>query len=358
MAEDQHQDRTEKPTPKRKQDARRKGQVAQSKEVAGVLILMLSLTLFTLAGAWMFAYLSQYLRGAFETIASAKIHEPAGAEVLLIQTAGIIFKLTLPVMGLALVAGLAGNVAQFGFVLSGHALTPKLSKLNPVSGLKRLFSLRSLVELIKSLLKIVLIGGVAFVVVQKELQVIPTLPHQSVFDILFFVGRVAFKIFFYVTVVLLVLAGLDYAYQRWEHERELKMTRQEVKDELKQTEGDPRVKARIRSIQMETARKRMLEAVPDADVVITNPTHLAVALQFDADTMAAPCVVAKGAGSVAERIRKIAAEHAIPVVENKPLAQTLFKTVDIGGSIPVELYRAVAEILAYVYRLKGFHPGG
>jgi len=181
----------------------------------------------------------------------------------------------------------------------------------------------------------------------------PELILCSVVDILAFTGWVAFKICLGACVTLIVLAALDYAYQRWEYEKSLRMTKQEVKDEYKQTEGDPNVKARIRSIQLETARRRMMEAVPEADVVITNPTHLAVALRFDAHKMAAPCVVAKGSGYVAERIKQIAEEHHVPIVENKPLARTLVKTVDIGDVIPVELYKAVAQILAYVYRLKG-----
>jgi flagellar biosynthetic protein FlhB len=167
---------------------------------------------------------------------------------------------------------------------------------------------------------------------------------------------VAFKICFNVCLALALLAILDYAYQRWEHEKSLKMTKQEVKDENKQTEGDPKVKARIRSIQMETARQRMMAAVPEADVVITNPTHLAVALRFDAARMIAPQVIAKGAGYVAERIKQIAAENDVPLVEDKPLARALYKIVDIGNTIPADLYKAVAEVLAYVYRLRGTRP--
>jgi flagellar biosynthetic protein FlhB len=222
--------------------------------------------------------------------------------------------------------------------------------------LKRLFSLRSLAELVKSIVKILFVAAVAYLMIKQDLDLIPTLTRQSVLDIFVFAARVAFKICFNVCLALVVLAILDFAYQRWEHEKSLRMTKQEVKDENKQTEGDPKIKARIRSIQMETARQRMMAAVPTADVVITNPTHLAVALRFDAARMIAPQVIAKGAGHVAERIKQIAAENDVPLVEDKPLARALYKIVEIGNTIPADLYKAVAEVLAYVYRLRGIRP--
>jgi len=174
-------------------------------------------------------------------------------------------------------------------------------------------------------------------------------------QILAFIARVALKVCFFVCLALIVLAVIDYVYQRWQHEKDLKMTKQEVKDELKQTYGDPKVKARIRGVQMDMARRRMMEAVPQADAVITNPTRLAIALKFNAREMIAPRVLAKGSGHIAHRIREIATEHQITIVEEKPLAQALFKMVDIGEYIPAELYRAVAEVLAYIYRLKGIY---
>ena len=236
------------------------------------------------------------------------------------------------------------------FFLLGYASTAE--RIHRVSDGKIL----SLFELTKSLIKILFVGGVAFIMVKGELLTIPSLIQYSVIDIFSFIGRVSLKICFNVSLVLILLAVLDFAYQRWDHEKNLKMTKQEIKDEHKQTEGDPKVKARIRSIQLETARQRMMEAVPDADVIITNPTHLAVALKFEAEEMIAPCVVAKGAGYIADKIKQIASEHGVPVIENRPLAQTLFKAVEIGGVIPADLYKAVAEILAYVYRLKGTRP--
>ncbi|MFZ0132711.1 MAG: flagellar biosynthesis protein FlhB [Desulfobacterales bacterium] len=356
MAENSLQDRTEKATPKRRQDARKKGQVAQSREVSSVMILLMSLGVFSLGGSWMFWNLAGYMGDALRTAAQAQIADIPAATVFLIQVARIVFKVLLPLLLVVVVAGVAGNILQSGFLISTEALAPKWSKLNPVSGMKRLFSLRSLVELFKSIVKILFVATVAYLMVKQELDLLPSLMRQSVPDIFVFAARVAFKICLNVCLALILLTILDYAYQRWEHEKSLKMTKQEIKDENKQTEGDPKVKARIRSIQMEAARQRMMAAVPQADVVITNPTHLAVALRFDAARMIAPQVVAKGAGFVAERIRSIAVENDVPLVEDKPLARTLYKIVEVGHTIPADLYKAVAEVLAYVYRLRGLRP--
>lgn len=356
MAENSYQDRTEKATPKRRQDARKKGQVAQSREVPSVMILLMSLGVFFFAGSWMFWNLVGYMSEALRSSAQLRIADVADAKVFVLQTIRIVFRILLPLMLVVFVAGMAGNVIQSGFLLSSEALAPKWTKLNPVSGLKRLFSLRSLVELVKSIVKILFVAAVAFLMIKQELGLIPTLTRQSVPDIFAFAVRVAFTICLNVCLALILLAILDYAFQRWEYEKSLRMTKQEVKDENKQTEGDPKVKARIRSIQMETARQRMMAAVPEADVVITNPTHLAVALRFDAARMIAPQVVAKGAGYVAERIKQIAAENDVPLVEDKPLARTLYKIVEVGNPIPADLYKAVAEVLAYVYRLRGVRP--
>lgn len=264
--------------------------------------------------------------------------------------------LLLPLMLIVIVAGLAGNISQNGFMLVGASLTPKFNKLNPLTGIKRLFSLRSLVELVKSIFKLIIIGSVAYIMLRGEMDQMPGLIELEVQQILAIIGQIAMKLAFYTCLVLILLAGLDMAYQIWQHERELRMTKQEVKDEFKQREGDPAVRSRIRSVQREMAMRRMMEDVPDATVVITNPTHLAVAVKFERH-MDAPRVVAKGAGYIAEKIKEIAGQHDVPIIEQKPLARALFKDVEIGQFIPVDLYHAVAEILAYVYRLKGLiHP--
>ena len=272
---------------------------------------------------------------------------------ILYQFLAVLLPFLLPIA----IVGFVANVMQVGFQINTEAMALKFTKMNPISGMKRFVSLKSLVELGKSIIKILFIGSIAYLLVKSDMQEFPALIHQEVGQILVFIARVSLKVCFFVCLAMIVLAVLDFIYQRWQHEQDLKMTKQEVKDEHKQTYGDPKVKARIRSVQMEMARRRMMEAVPEADVVITNPTHLAIALKFDAREMVAPRVLAKGSGHIAQRIREIAVDHQIPIVEEKPLAQALFKMVEIGDYIPAELYRAVAEVLAYVYRLKGMYAG-
>jgi len=352
MAGESYQEKTEPATPKRRQEARKKGQVAQSREIPSALVLLSGLGFFAFSGSWMFLKFLEFMGGIFQNIGSLNFDD-SSVYLLLSEVFQRGFMILMPLMLIVLIAGVAANLLQIGFLFTGEPLVPNLSKLDPIKGIKRLFSLRSLVELVKALLKVLFVGGIAFLLLKGELETIPSLMQMSVGGILSFIGRVAFKICFYTCLVLIVLAALDYAYQRWQHERELKMTKQEVKDELKQREGDPTVKARIKRIQREMAQRRMMEMVQEADVVVTNPTILAVALKYKAEGMIAPKVIAKGAGFIAERIKEIAREKGIPIIENRPLAQTLFKLVEIGDFIPENLYRAVAEILAYVYRLEG-----
>jgi flagellar biosynthetic protein FlhB len=357
MAEAAAQEKTERATPRRRRDARKKGQVAQSREVSSVLILMTTMGVFYFAGSWIFYNLSGLFSGIYESIGIQALNNAAEAVLFSRTIFHYLVSILIPIFLPIVVAAIVANIVQVGFEMHSQPLQPKLSKLNPISGMKRFLSLKSLVELIKSLVKIVVVGGIAYAIIAKEMRYFPSLMHKSVLDILLFIAAVAFKIFFFVCLVLIILAALDYAYQRWQHEKSLKMTKQEVRDERKQTEGDPKIKARIRSIQLEMAQRRMMEAIPEADVVITNPTQLALAVKFDATEMIAPKVLAKGAGFIAERIKEIAREHNIPIVEDKPLAQTMYKLVEVGDLIPVELYRAVAEVLAYVYRLKGQYAG-
>lgn len=346
------QERTEKATPKKRREARRKGQVAKSQEIPTVVILLSSMTFFYFGGTWMFHQVTDVSRHLFRDVAQVSLSVESIQTLIwfLFQKSLIIL---FPLFGVVVVAGIFSNVSQFGFMISGEPLVPKLSKLNPIKGMKNVFSLRGLVELIKSLFKITIIGSMAYTILHGEFDRIPGLIELGIADILKFAGSVFLKLGFYTSLIFIILAALDYVYQRWQHEKDLRMTKQEVKDEYKQREGDPKVKARIRSAQREMAMHRMMEAVPDATVVITNPTHLAIALKFERN-MAAPVVVAKGAGRIAERIRDIATQNDIPIVEQKPLARALFKSVEIDQSIPADLYHAVAEVLAYVYRLKGY----
>jgi flagellar biosynthesis protein FlhB len=355
MAETSGQEKTERATPKRRQDARKKGQVAQSREIPSAMILMASLGVFYFAGSWILWNLTNFFTSVYKNIGTLRLEDITDVHVFSLELFMQFLAILLPFLLPILIAGLVANIFQFGFQIHAEAVSPKFSKLNPILGIKRLVSLRSLVELAKSVLKIICIGWVAYLLVRGEMHAFPALIHQGIGQILVFIAKVALKISFFVCLAMIALAVLDFLYQRWQYEQDLKMTRQEVEDERKQTHGDPRVKARIRGIQLELARRRMMEAVPQADVVITNPTHLAIALKFNAEAMIAPQVLAKGAGFIAERIKVIAEENKIPLIENKPLARALYKMVDIGDYIPVELYRAVAEVLAFVYRLKGMH---
>ena len=355
MAETAGQEKTEKATSKKKEDARNKGQVAISREVSSAMVLLASLGFFYFGGSWMFWNLSEIMTRVFQNLGTLQFNTINDASVFSLEVLSRLLAILIPLLLPLAILGLASNILQVGFKFSTEAISPKFNKLNPISGMKRLVSLKAFVELAKSILKLLFIGTIAYILVKSDMEAFPLLIHQEVGQILIFIARVSLKISFFVCLALVVLAVLDFLYQRWQHEKDLKMTKQEVKDEQKQTHGDPKVKGRIRSMQLEMARRRMMEAVPEADVVITNPTHLAIAIKFSAEEMMAPVVLAKGAGHVAQRIKEIAAEHQVPLVEDKPLAQALFKMVELGDYIPAELYRAVAEVLAYVYRLKGMY---
>lgn len=351
MAAGHDGEKTEPATAKKRSKSREKGQVAKSREIPSVVVLLSGFSVFYFGGGWMFNQMGDIMKSSMQHLAQSSMGIES-VHILLSHLFQKVVILLAPLLGIVAIAGVASNVAQSGFLLTGEPLIPKLSKFNPITGVKNLFSLRSIVEVVKGIFKIIIVGGMAYSVLRKEMDQIPALMHLNVSSILAFMGGVALKLGFYTCLVLIILAALDFWFQKWKHEEDLKMTKQEVKDEHKQSEGDPKVKARIRSVQREMAMRRMMEAVPDATVVITNPTHLAIALKFDR-SMQAPMVVAKGANLVAQRIKEIAAEYDVPIIEQKPLARALFKSVEIDQYIPAELYHAVAEILAYVYRLKG-----
>ena len=357
MAQDNGMDRTEKPTPKKLSDARKKGQVAQSREIPSAMILLTALGVFYFGSQAMAQQLSDLMKVSLRNLDGGWIENIASVHLMTSWLFEQTLTLLMPMMIALLVIGIVANVAQFGFNFKEDLMVPDFKKMNPISGVKRLISLKSLVELIKSIFKIGFVGLIAYLMLQGELVTIPTLVHAEVVDTAIYMGRVAFKIAFFVCIGLIVLAAADFTYQRWQHRKNLMMTKQEVKEERKQSDGDPQVKSRIRAMQIEMAQRRMMEAIPTADVVITNPTHFAIAIKFDAEEMAAPQVVAKGADYIALRIREIAAENDVPLVENKPLARALYRSTELGDYIPADLYRAVAEVLAYVYRLKGIrHP--
>ncbi len=355
MAE--HDDsKSEKATQKRRDESRRKGQVAVSRDVSTAATLLAGIGLLALTIGPASHRLTQVMQSWFALAtdpAMAGQISPSGMQALLAKFGLEAGWLIMPVLACAALVSASSYAVQTGFLVNTEALTADPTRLNPLNGFKRLLSLRSVVELVKSLLKVALIGWVGVAAIRHEAALLPALVQYDLDGVVGVAGHLVFKLAIWIGATVAVLAAADYGYQRFEWERGLRMSKQEVKEEHKEAEGDPKVKSRVRAIQREMARKRMMAAVPKADVIITNPTHLAVALRYDPTTMAAPVVVAKGAGFVAERIREIARRNGVMIVENKLVARTLFKLVEVGKAVPADLYRAVAEILAFVYRARG-----
>jgi len=343
-------EKTEQATDARREEFRKQGNVAHTKELASAVLLLAAAGSVYALGRFFFKNFYELFHYSFgpdmvETIRHGEFTEAFrinGEKALILMA---------PVMGIAAILGAASSIVQVGFLQVEDALTPKFDKMNPVEGFKRVFSLRAVVEALKGILKMAAIGMVLYFLLRGEVHQIPYMMSFSIEQICTYVGAVIVKLQGGVGGVMLVLAGADYFYQRWDLEKKMMMTKQEVKEEHKQREGDPMIKSRIRRIQREMASKRMMADVPTADVVITNPTHIAVVLKYS-DNLPAPQIVAMGADHVAEKIKEIARENNIPIVENKPLARTIFKTMKIGQVIPRELFVAVAEVLSYVYRLR------
>lgn len=357
MAEQSFEEKSEKATPKKREESRKKGEVAKSRELPSVSVLLAGLGTLILFGTYTYNHILMIMEGAFSQLSVNNINIPEFMQFFreMLQ----LFILTiLPLLAAIFITAILSNIVQVGFMLSPESIKPKFSKLNPIKGFGRLFSKNSLMELFKTILKLTIVGGVGYLTIKGEMKNAIHYGDMALTAILSHTLNVTFKIFIKCTLAMVVLVVIDYAFQKWEFENRMKMSKKEVKDEFKRTEGDPLIKSRIRSIQMEMARKRMMQDVPKADVVITNPTHLAIAIKYDSTTMNAPRVLAKGAGSVAERIKTIARDHHIPVIENKEIAQHLYKLVEIGQEIPEMLYQAIAEILAYIYKLKSRNVHG
>jgi len=351
LAEDAGQERTEQATPKRREEARKRGQVARSVEVNSALMLLTgfgTLMIFRkhFTGRMMLTA-RKFLSGDHTYILDF-----SGTQELFLGLLRDFTILILPLLAAMFIAGILVNILQVGFLFTGEPVSPKLEKISPAEGLKRIFSKRTLESLFRDIIKIIIVGWIGYAAVKSILAPTIQVADASVRQIFAYTGITIFNISMKILIGYGVIAILDYAFQRWDYERSLMMTRQEIREELRQTEGDPLLRARIRSVQRELARRRMMEEVPKADVVVTNPTEIAVALSYQAG-MGAPTVVAKGRRIIAERIRQKAVKAGVPIVQNMLLAQALYKAVDVGRQIPAELYTAVAEVLAYVYRLKG-----
>ena len=356
MADEGYQDRTEEPTPKRRSEAREKGQVARSRDLSASLVLVTGLVVLAFWGSSMGTRSAALVRFALEGLRPGLV-TPAHLPALFLTYALVLGQLLAPVWLVLVVTAILANFLQGGWIFSFGRVTPDLTRIQLLGGLKRLFSGGSLVELAKSLAKVSFIGLVVYSFFKSRLMDLFPLVQQDAGQLLSLLKSTSFQISGRVVFLLLILGILDYFYQRYKFDKSLRMTKQEVKDEMRQSEGDPRVKARLKSLMRQLASRRMMAAVPQADVVVTNPTHLAVALRYDSSTMVAPQVVAKGRGFVALRIMALAQEAGVPRVENRELARSLFRSVEVGGTIPTSLYRAAAEVLAYIYSLKAASGG-
>ncbi len=346
-------EKTEQPTPKKLEKAREQGQVAMSKEIATAILFIFGFLSIKIFAGYMYDGSAELITHNFSLIGDIdSIFEKQYMIELILFILGKIFLVCLPIFIVILILGVVTNVIQVGWHPTAEPLKPKLGNLSPLKGIKRMFSVRSLVELIKSLLKLFFVCYVIYNGVIDELPIIRTLMFMNVSKAFIYVGDLCVDLGIKVGCYFIIIAVADFIYQKRSHIKKLKMSKQEVKDEYKNIEGDPQVKGQIKQRMRQASMRRMMQQVPDADVIITNPTHYAVALKYDKEKADAPIVLAKGVDHLARRIKEIAKDSNVEIVENKPLARALYNTVDVGNQIPPELYQAVADILAFVYNLK------
>jgi flagellar biosynthetic protein FlhB len=350
MAE-QGQQRTENATPKRKQDARKQGQTARSADLPSALGLLAGLLALRFAGPLMWQGLAQIVQGDLAAITqpdlTAQVALGLVGQSLLAGLLAVV-----PLLAALMLGGVITSVIQTGGIVSAKAIAPKFDRVNPGTGLKRLFSVRTGFELGKTAVRLAIFLTVAASMAPTVVADVVRLGTTGLSAVPDLIGGIVFAVVLRLAAAGAILATLDYLFQRWQFTRGLRMTRQEVRDELRQTEGDPQVKQRIHRLQRQRARQRMMQEVPKATVVLANPTHIAVALRYESGKSRAPVVVAKGRDLVAQQIKVLAAQHGVPIIENPPLARSLYAAVKLGREIPYHFYRAVAEVLAFVYRLK------
>jgi flagellar biosynthetic protein FlhB len=345
-------EKTFDPTAHRRQQARELGQVAFSQDLGSAVLLLVGGMLFLLMGGEIVEFSIGLMRRDLESVATLT---PNPGKMMLHWHAIMkgLAAIVFPMMGYLVLGAVLTNLAQVGFLFLPDRLSPDFSRLNPAQGLKRIFSLTGTARIGFGLFKVIVITAVAGAIIWSRREEVLRASAMDVLQLGRFLADISLKTVFWTALALVVLALLDYGLQRWKHEQDLKMTHQEVREEMKELQGDPQIVARRRAIQRQLVMNRISSSVPKADVIVTNPTELAVAIQYDPLEMAAPIVVAKGAGVLAQRIRRLGLENNIPIVERKPLAQLLYRDVDIGKPVPTESYAAVAEVLAYVYQLKG-----
>lgn len=357
MAESTGQEKTEDPTARRLSQAREEGNIARSTDLTAALMLLASIVLFYILGTRLFEAMAAALH---RLLSATDASNPTRADDL-----GAIGRYLMHLMGWTVLpvlvaiagVGLLAAASQTGLMLTGKPMMPKFSRINPLSGVKRLFDARAAVRLVMSLGKVIIISAIAIALIMNDIDAIAMLPVMAIGAATATVANMCFLLALKLAGVLIVLAIIDFMFQRFQHKQDMKMTRQEVRQELKDMDGDPMMKQRRARVARQLAMQRMAQDVPKADVIITNPTHLSIALKYDSDTMRAPRVVAKGADLMAMRIRQIATANGIPLVERKPLARAMYGSVEVGDEVPEEHYTAVAEILAYVYRLSGKMAG-
>jgi len=349
---EQSGDKTEEPTPHRLKEAREKGQLVKSKEITTAFLLILSYVVLRFTGGMIWNELAGMLAAIYALIPDSYEFGFGFAGTILMIALRSFATILAPIFGIVFVGAILVESLQTQGAVALDPLSPKLERINPIEGFKRMFSMQGIVELIKSILKIVIVGWIAWTATRDELPAIVGLVNAHPWESLLVGGSIAFNVAIRVSIFYFLIAILDYLYRRWEYMKNLKMTKQEIKEEYKRLEGDPQVKQRMRDLQRAMSSQRMMSSVPQADVVVTNPTHLAVAIMYNAPKMKAPKLLAKGKFEIAEQIKAIAEHNRIPVIENEELARAIYASTKVGTEIPNELYQAVAEVLAFVYKLK------
>jgi flagellar biosynthetic protein FlhB len=354
MANDDGGEKTESPTAKRRSEAREEGNIAKSQELNTVVTLMAA-TIFLRFYMPTLRDLISDLMIQFFSLINAETAEMDPLNLFMQIFPGalkVVLEGAIPLGIFIMFLGVGVNLMQVGFLFTLKPLEPKLSKIDPIKGSKKFFSMRSIVDTLKNIMKLIVVGTVAYTTIKSEFGSCMRMVNETTYHMILFTLLLIFKVTMKIILTLLVIAIIDYAYQKYEHEKKLKMSKQEIKEEHKAQEGDPKVKGRIRQLQREMSQRRMMNDVPQATVVVTNPTHLSIAIQYE-ENMSSPLVVAKGTDNVAMKIREIAQENDIPLYEDIPLARAMYDIVEPGDEIPVEFYNAVAEVLAFVYKLQG-----
>ncbi len=348
MAEVNGQEKTEQPTSKRRRDAKRDGNVFQSREVATVVVLFGVFCMMRVLIPFLYRTVRDCMVYFFSQVGE---EDPLSASIqIFAYEVAALLKCALPLLLTAAVLGIISHGVQTRFNVTFKPLRPKFSKLNPIKGIKKLFGLKKIVDLVKNLIKITLLIVLLYNLLKGDLEVVARMIHMEILVSAATMLQLVFDLVLRVSLAFTIIAFFDFLYQRWDYEKNLKMTKQEVKDEYKMTEGNPEIKGRIRKIQRQMALSRMMQKVPEADVVVRNPTHFAVAIKYDPDKNGAPVVLAKGQDMVALRIIRVAEENGVFLVENRPLARALYESCDLDREIPAEFYGAVAEILVYFYK--------